>query len=171
MDLDNFIVSVYYLIDDELTAWLSGKTLRERAPNPTLSDAEVLTIEAVGEYLGLSQDNELFGYFRRHYAHFFPAVVQLHRTTFVRQAANLWRAKEKLWQRLLARTHHDRGFALVDSFPLPACLFARAPRCRRFRGETAFGRDTLLRQTFYGFRMHVRVSWPGVITSFSIVSP
>jgi hypothetical protein len=52
--------------------------------------------------------------------------------------------------------------------PLPACLFARAYRCRRFRGEAAFGKDTLLKQTFYGFRMHVRVAWPGLITRFSL---
>lgn len=168
MDLDDLIVSVYCLIDDEFKDWLSGETLRQRGPSPTLSDAEVLTIEAVGEYLGFSQDKGIFDYFQRHYAHFFPALGQVHRTSFVRQAANLWKAKECLWQRLLAWTHHDKSFALVDSFPLAACLFARAPRCRRFRGEAAFGRDTLLRQTFYGFRMHVRVCWPGVITSFSI---
>jgi hypothetical protein len=53
--------------------------------------------------------------------------------------------------------------------PLPACLFARAYRCRRFHGEADFGKDTLLRQTFYGFRMHVRVCWRGLITRFSVV--
>jgi hypothetical protein len=52
--------------------------------------------------------------------------------------------------------------------PLPACLFARAYGCERSRGEAAFGKDTLLRQTFYGFRVHVRVCWPGVITRFSV---
>jgi hypothetical protein len=52
--------------------------------------------------------------------------------------------------------------------PLPACLFARAYRCRRFRGEAAFGKDTLLGQTFYGFRVHVRVCWPGLITRISV---
>jgi len=41
--------------------------------------------------------------------------------------------------------------------PLPACLFARAYRCRRFKGKAAFGKDTLLMQTFYGFRVHMRV--------------
>ena len=52
--------------------------------------------------------------------------------------------------------------------PLPVCLFARAYRCRRFCGEAAFGKDTLLRQTFYGFRVHVRICWPGLITGFSV---
>lgn len=78
------------------------------------------------------------------------------------------KAKERLWQGLLSETPHDPGFALVDSFPLPACLFARAYRCRRFKGEAAFGKDTLLKQTFYGFRMHARVCWPGVITRISV---
>jgi hypothetical protein len=70
----------------------------------------------------------------------------------------------------LAETPHDRGSALCDSTPLPACLFARAYRCRRFRGEAAFGKDTtLLRQTFYGFGVqYMRVCWPGVITRFSV---
>lgn len=30
------------------------------------------------------------------------------RTTFTRQAANLWKVKERLWQELLADTPHDR---------------------------------------------------------------
>jgi hypothetical protein len=53
----------------------------------------------------------------------------------------------------------------------PACLFARAYRCKRFEGEAAFGKDTLLKQTFYGFGVHVRVCWPGVITRFFSVAP
>jgi hypothetical protein len=133
----------------------------------------VMTMEVVGEYLGLEQDRALFAYFQRHYrhyAHFFPALRHVHRTTFVRQAANLWRLKERLWQRLLGAVPHDPTFAIVDSFPLPVCQFARAYRCRRFRGEAAFGRDTLVRQTFYGLRMHVRLEWPGVITRFCVAA-
>ena len=76
--------------------------------------------------------------------------------------------KEELWQHLLKRISYDPALALVDSFPLPVCQFARAHRCRRFKGEAAFGKDTLVRQTFYGFRIHVRLCWPGVITSFAI---
>ena len=64
-----------------------------------------------------------------------------------------------LAEELLADAPHDPGFALADSFPLPAsCLFARyPPLCRRFKGEAAFGKDTLIKQTFYGFRVHMRV--------------
>ena len=51
----------------------------------------------MGTYLGLSQDQEVFDYFGRHYAQFFPEMAQVDRTTFVRQAANLWALKERRW--------------------------------------------------------------------------
>ena len=164
MDLSTFIISVFCLIDDRL----KGHRIRQRGPAPKLSDSEVLTIEVVGEFLGIDTDKDIHLFFRRHYSEWFPALCEVHRTTFARQAANLWKIKEDLWQDLLLLTPHDPTFALVDSMPLPACLFARAYRCRRFRGEAAFGKDTLLKQTFYGFRVHMRVCWPGLITRLSV---
>ena len=164
MDLSTFIVAVFCLVDDKL----NGKRIRQRGPTPKLSDSEVLTIEIVGEFLGIDTDKGVHSFFRRHYAEWFPTLCEVHRTTFARQAANLWKVKEELWQELLALAPHDPTFAICDSLPLPACLFARAYRCKRFRGEASFGKDTLLRQTFYGFRVHVRISWPGVITRFSV---
>jgi hypothetical protein len=164
VDLSTFIVSVFCLIDGRV----KDRTLRARGPLPKLSDAEVLTIEIVGEFLGLDTDEAIFRYFRRHYGEWFPALGEVHRTTFARQAANLWKVKEDLWQELLALAPHNPALAICDSMPLPACLFARAYRCKRFRGEAAFGKDTLLKQTFYGFRVHVRVCLPGVITRISV---
>ena len=164
MDISTFIVTVFCLIDDRL----KGRRVRQRGPAPKLSDAEVLTIELVGEFLGMDTDEAIFRYFREHYGEWFPTLHKVHRTTFARQGANLWKIKESIWQELLSSTPHDPAFALCDSMPLPACLFARAYRCRRFRGEAAFGKDTLLKQTFYGFRMHARVCWPGVITRLSV---
>jgi hypothetical protein len=165
LDLNTFIVSVFCLVDDLLK---DRGPLRQRGPAPKLSDAEVLTIEIVGEFLGIDTDKALHRYFRRHYAQWFPALSEVHRTTFARQAANLWKIKELLWQQLLTLAPHEPAFAICDSMPLPACLFARAYRCSRFKGEAAFGKDILLKQTFYGFRVHVRVAWPGLITHFSV---
>lgn len=168
MDLDTQIVAVFCRIDDTLRCILREQRLRQRGPQPALSDAEVLTMEVVGEFLGFSQDTAIYRYFRQHYRHFFPALGQVGRSTFVRQAANLWRVKEKVWQALLGSIRHDPAFAVVDSFPLPVCRFARAYRCQRFRGEAAFAWDEVARQTFYGFRIHLRLCWPGVIASFSV---
>jgi hypothetical protein len=96
MDLDDFIIAVFCLVDEAIPRLLDGQRLRQRGPAPILADSEVLTMEVVGEFVGLAQDSALFAFFRHHYAHFFPALRTLHRTTFVRQSANLWRLKERL---------------------------------------------------------------------------
>lgn len=166
MDLDTLIITVFCQIDDALPTVFNGTRLRERGREPLLSDAEVLTMETVGEFLGLAQDKQVFEYFRRHYQNFFPSLGKVHRTTFARQAANLWRVKEKLWQLVLSGLDFDSEISLIDSFPLEVCRFARANRCRRLREISAYGYDEVARQTFFGVRFHLRVCLPGVITTF-----
>ena len=167
MNLDDFIISCFVMVDEALEELLD-QPLRQRGPAPVLHDSEVITMEIAGEFLGMSRDTEIFSYFRNHWSHFFPGTASIHRTTFVRQAANLWKVKDLLWQRILSQGSHLRGYALVDSFPVHACQFARAYRCQRFRGDAGFGKDSVIRQTFYGFRIHARVCWPGLITQISI---
>jgi hypothetical protein len=159
MDATTLLITVYCLIDD----WLAGRRLRQRGPNPILADSEVLTIECVGEFLGIDTDKGLYDYFRRSWGDWFPALGRVHRTTFVRQTANLWAVKAQLRQQLLAQVSYDPAVSILDSFPMPVCRFGRAYRCRRLAGLAAFGRDEGAKQTFYGVRAHLRVCWPGVI--------
>ena len=164
MDLSTFIIAVFCFTDDRL----KGKKLRRRGPSPELSDAEVLTIEIVGEFLGIDTDEGLYEHFRRYYGEWFPALKGVHRTTFLRQAANLWAVKKMLWKHLLGQIRFDPEVSLIDSFPVPVCQFARAYRCRRLAEESAFGYDEMNKQTFYGLRAHLRVCWPGVIADVDL---
>jgi hypothetical protein len=164
MDIITFMVTVFYHTDN----WLADKQVRQRGPQPILSDSEVLTMEIVGEFLSLDEVQAIYHYFQRHWADWFPAIRQVHRTTFVRQAANLWKVKEQLWQYVLSQIEYDPQVAIVDSFPVPICRFARAYRCRLFQAQAAYGHDEMAKQTFYGFRAHVRVCWPGVIVGLEL---
>lgn len=171
MDLEDFTIAVYCRIDallSEMRAHPDWSRVRRRGPAPTLDDAEVLTMEVVGEFLGLDQDVAIYHYFRREHPSFFPALARIHRTTFARQAANLWAVKERLWRHLLDRVPHDPALSCVDSVPTPVCRFGRAWGCARFRGQAAFGRDSGGRATIYGFRHHLRICWPGVVRAVSI---
>ena len=56
VDLSTFIVAVFCLIDDRIK---DLGDLRGRGPTPTLFDSEVITIEIVGEFLGLDEDTAL----------------------------------------------------------------------------------------------------------------
>ncbi|MBI3159533.1 MAG: IS982 family transposase [Chloroflexi bacterium] len=168
MDTNTLIVTVYCVVDDFMKSFLAGKRLRQRGPQPTLSDSETLTIEIVGEFLGLDEEKAMFGFFRSVYDDWFPALRKIDRTTFVRQAANLWKVKEKLWEHLLGQIAFDPQISLVDSFPLPICRFARAHRCRRLREIAEFGHDEVARQTFLGLRIHLQVAWPGAIVGYRL---
>lgn len=164
MDLSTFIVEVFCVMDD----WLADKKLRQRGPKPTMHDSEVLTMEVIGEFLGMDEDKAIYTYFRRHWADWFPSITLVHRTTFVRQAANLWAVKQALWKHVLNHIEMDPAFSIIDSFPVPLCRFARANRCKLMPEAAAYGYDEVARQTFYGFRAHLRICWPGVITGVEL---
>ncbi len=120
MDATTLLITVYCLVGE----WLAGRRLRQRGPQPILADSEVLTIECVGEFLGIDTDKGLYDHFRRFYRDGFPALGRIHRTTFVRQAANLWAVKAQLRQQLLGQVSFDPAISILDSFPMPVWALA-----------------------------------------------
>lgn len=172
MDLDMLIITAFCTIDDALNHCINhnfaNHRLRQRGPKPRLADSEVLTMETIGAFLEMEQDKQVFAYFQRHFCHLFPNMAHIHRTTFVRQSANLWRVKEYVWQHLSEQVEHDPHISLVDSFPIPVCRFARASRVRRLREHSAYGYDEVAKQTFFGLRAHLRICWPGAIVGLNL---
>jgi hypothetical protein len=122
MDATTLLITVYCLIDD----WLDGRRLRQRGPKPTLTDSEVLTIECVGEFLGIDTDKGLYKHFRRHDHDWFPALGRVHRTTFVHQAATLWAIKAQLRHQLLGQVGFDP--AITGPGQLPDASLPLRPR-------------------------------------------
>ena len=169
MTPQELLLEVFCLVDDELQALNRGR-LRTRGPRPKLADSEVITIELVGEFWKLGTDQDLFRHFRRYHTAAFPALAQIDRTTFTRQAANLWRVKQLIQQRLAQRLAGDDPLWLVDSLPIDACPFARATFCQRFAGQADYGYCHLRKRTFYGFRLHLRTSRDGIILGYQLAS-
>jgi hypothetical protein len=161
------LLEVFCLVDDQLQALGLGR-LRRRGPRPKLADSEVITMELVGEFWKLRTDRDLFRHFRRYHLAEFPALAGVDRTTFVRQAANLWRVKQLIQARLAHYLAGADPLWLVDSLPIDACQFARATFCRRFAGQADYGYCPLRKRTFYGFRLHLRVSRDGVILGYQL---
>jgi len=159
---DDLILHLFCLVDDDLRA--AGLTAsRARGPDPTLTDAEVLTIELAGAALGLVHDADLSRYFRRHPARAFPGLVSINRTSFIRQAANLGRVKQAPHARLADRPGPGPAAWLVDSLPIPTGRFGRAHYARRYYGQADYGYDHADRRISFGFRLHLRTSRDGVL--------
>jgi hypothetical protein len=70
MSLSNFIISAFCVIDDELKK-LNLCALRQRGFKPAFSDNESITLEIVGEFLGIDTDKGIWRYFKTHWSHFF----------------------------------------------------------------------------------------------------
>jgi hypothetical protein len=167
MTPQELLLVVFCTVDDELKALGTGR-LRRRGPDPELADSEVIAIEIVGEFWGLDADREIYRHFRAYHAREFPALARIDRTTFVRQAANLWRVKQLIQRHLAERLTAGTWSWLVDSLPIEACRFARATFCSRFAGAADYGYDHLVKRTFYGFRLHLRTSREGVILAYEL---
>jgi len=167
MTPQDLLLEVFCLVGDQLQALNLGR-LRRRGPAPRLADSEVIAIELVGEFWKLGTDQDLFRHFRRYHAAEFPALARVSRTTFARQAANLWRVKQLIQRRLAGRLAAGDPLWLVDSLPIDACQFARATFCRRFAGAADYGYCHLRKRTFYGFRLHLRTSRDGVILAYQL---
>jgi len=156
---------LFCLVDDELQGLRLGR-LRRRGPPPALPDAELITIELAGSFWKLDADRDLSRHSRAYHTAEFPALARVHRTTFARQAANLFRVKQLLQARLAERLSAGQPAWPVDGMPVEACKFARARFCRRFRGQAGYGYGHGIKRTFYGFRPHVRASRDGAIQAY-----
>lgn len=86
------------LTDDALKIVLNRTRLRQRGIEPKLSDAEIITIELVGEFIGIDTDKGIWYYFQEHWLKWFPYLGS--RVNFVKQASNLCWVKQKIQQML-----------------------------------------------------------------------
>ena len=167
LDIEEFIITVFLMVDAHLSALLTRYPPRSKGFAPRLSDSEVLTLEIVGEFLGHHGDSAIWSYFRRHWRSWFPGLG--HRSSFARQAANLWCYKQQLHQHLLQELNADQSdLHRVDGFPLPVCGFKRATQAKVFEGLASFGCSVTKLGTFYGFRGHLLISAQGVVMGLAV---
>lgn len=165
----DLITNVYCLVDDQLKAMAISDIEPHVGRKPCLSAAEVITIEIVGEYLGLAQDKAIWSLFSQCYRDLFPSIPS--RTSFVRRATNLWAVKAALQKRFADLCDgFDDQLHIVDGFPIPICRFARVGRCRLFEGLATYGYCASQKEKFYGFKGHLLISSDGVICGLELAS-
>ena len=74
MGLEEALILLYLLVDDAYRIVTFGGRLRQRGPEPKLSDVEVLTMEIFGEQRGRHDDAAIHRYFDGHWRPFFPEL-------------------------------------------------------------------------------------------------
>lgn len=168
MDRDDFITHVYCLVCEHYQAIVQPQPLRQRGFAPAFTDEEVITLEICGEYLGFHQEEDLYNYFADHYRHFFPQLPS--RTTFVRQAANLWQVKILIQARLTQVSGQAADpIQPIDTLPLPVCTYTRALRDRCFKPVADYGYCAAKQLHYYGFKLGLRISRAGMIIAYPLL--
>jgi hypothetical protein len=169
MLIDEFIITVFCWVEQGFEKATAGVKLRTRGFAPRLSDSEVITMEIVGEFLGYDGDEAIWEYFKQHWAAWFPSLGD--RTTFVRQAANLWRVKQLLHQQLVmelgARTADCH---IIDGFPIKVCQRVRAPRSQTLKAEADYGYCAAKDEYYYGLKANVLIDPRGVVVGITITA-
>jgi len=169
MPIDECIITVFCWVDNELKKVTAGVKLRTRGFAPHLSDSEVITMELVGEFCGYDGDEAIWQYFKRHWRAWFPELGD--RTTFVRQAANLWRLKQVFQERLVtelgARTADCH---IIDGFPIAVCKLARAPRSRVLTAEADYGYCAAKGEYYYGLKANLLIDLRGIVVGMTITA-
>jgi len=167
MPLEEFIIWVYCWVDGQVKDIIQNHCLRPRGFARALSDAEVITMEIVGEFQGNDADQQIWKYFKNHWKSLFPALGS--RSQFGKQAQNLWAVKQLLQQKLMNElgTLND-PVHLIDGFPLPVSHFKRAKNCRRFEGVASYGYCASKNEYYFGFEGHLLLDLRGAIAGFTL---
>lgn len=161
MNLSEFIIWTYLRVEEIYVELVGFSRLRQRGPDPGLSDVEVITMEIIGEYQGARSDSALWRYFDEHWRSWFPKLGS--RQNFAKHCAKLWAVKSQIQKRLFA----PRGEVfMIDGAPLPICHYARAKRCKSLAGEAAYGYCAAKREHYYGLRAHVVIDLRGRVCAF-----
>lgn len=169
MSEEELIIAVYCLVDETLKNIIGDVKLRSRGPKPSLTDAEVITILIIGEYLGLGSDKKIWGYFKRHWKSWFPGLGC--RTSFSRQSSNLWSLQSKIQEKISQDLCQDKNLFLFDGFPIPTCNIKRyKKRDNLFSGEGGIGYCAAKDVKYFGFKGHLLVTQEGVTRSLSIAA-
>jgi hypothetical protein len=156
-----------YVLVDDLCKQIAPLFHRP-GPAPLCSDSELLAMALIGECRGWDIETELLSHFGD-YRHLFP--VQPTQSRFNRRRRQLMRAFQLLRRCLLPLLDlaQDRQ-CTIDSLPVPVVQFHLVP------GSTgdwdvhgaAFGKVTSKKQTIYGYKLHLLVTFSGVILDFHL---
>jgi IS5 family transposase len=166
MPLEEFIIWVYCWTDENMSEALGNTTLRSRGFKPALSDVEVITMEIVGEFLSYDCDKRIWAYFKTHWLPWFPKLTS--RSSFAKQASNLWHIKQRLQERLSQQSSMHAQCYIVDGFPITTAHFKRANKSNNFKGEAGYGFCASKSETYYGFKGHLLIDDEGNIANFTL---
>jgi len=165
MDQEERIIKVYLCIEEVYNKLTKNKPLRRGGFAPALSDAEVLTMEIIGELEGKNGDRAIWRYFYEHWHSWFPNLSSY--KTFAKQCANLTWIKQLIFTSLFPLNDNVH---ITDGVPLPICHNKRAYQSKMLQELTSWGFCAAKEEHYYGVKGFLTINLKGFINSFIVTS-
>jgi hypothetical protein len=151
------IIAFWFVhIDDrykEYTAQLSAP-LRQRGPEPVMSDSEVITISLTIETFFNGCEEIGYAFVSQFLRHLFPHLLDLDR--FNHRRRQLIRVIEAIRRQIRQQLLDPKeNIRLVDSAPVTLMTYTRGSRCESVHGPEYFGVVTSKKGKFFGLRLHL----------------
>jgi len=168
MTLEDLIINTYCFVDDYLKD-ANLTRLRKRGEPPAVYDAEIITMEIVGEYLGYGTDKRIWSYFKGHWHHFFPKITC--RSSFAKQCANLSEVKKQLQVYVSNQLSNDQDLYFCDGFPIPVCHIKRYKHSKtQLRSKGSVGYCAAKVEHYFGFKGHLFITQYGSVIGYEIAA-
>src|SRR3954467_6399664 len=163
---DDFCTWMYVIVDDLYNQ--IAPLFHRPGPAPQCSDSELLAMALIGECCGWDLETDLLSHFRS-YRHLFPE--QPSQSRFNRRRRQLMQAFQLvrcLVLRMLDVAQERQ--CVIDSLPVPAVQFHLVPGSTGDWDEhgAAYGKVPSKKQTIFGYKLHLLVTWGGVILDFEL---
>lgn len=165
-DFADFCTWMYVVVSDLYTPL--APYFARPGPEPTCSDAELLTIALVSECCGWDRETDLIAWWQQHRA-LFPHLPS--RTRFNRRRRNLQDALALLRRAVLAVLDVAADTqCIIDSLPLPVVQFYHAPQASSEWAAhgASFGKCASKKQTIFGYKLHLLITLGGIIRDFAL---
>ena len=163
---EDFCTWMYVIVDHSQQL---APLFHRPGPAPQCSDAELLTMALIGECRGWDLETELLAQFRD-FRGLFPVLPSQSR--FNRRRRQLMRASSCCGSWCYGcSTWRRTANCAIDSLPVPAVQFHLPPGPTGdwdVHGPVAFGKVSSKKQTIYGYKLHLLVTFSGVVLNFQL---
>jgi Transposase DDE domain len=166
MNHELLIIDIYCRIDASIKRILGRSLLRHGGFAPALSDAELITIEIIGEYHGICGDRAIWRFADGCLRHLFPKLTQY--KTFTKQSGALAVLKTMIWHDLFPASSHIH---IVDGVPMPLCRFVRSNRCKRLKDYATKGFCAAKGEYYYGLKGFALINERKEVVAFELNTP
>jgi Transposase DDE domain len=168
LDLSDFLTVSFFIID-EIYKQVQHLVIRS-GPTATFSDSEVICLNLVGQMV-CDSEKAWHKMVKKNYISLFPKLLE--RSRYHRRCKDLQQLTEIIRQRFLYfMDNHLQKWFIMDSMPVPVCVYARASRNLRFATDFGVDNDSLYgycaskKEDIYGFKLHLMTSTQGIPTHY-----